>query len=104
MVDETREYYGFIACMGTVVDVAQHVCAAQGWGPPSDNGAAVRLLGERGVLAPDQAERLGKAVGFRNVLVHEYVDDALVKSRLGDLSDLAGFSEDVVRWLELVQR
>ncbi|CAN5317398.1 hypothetical protein BH24ACT9_BH24ACT9_00550 [soil metagenome] len=34
-----------------------------------------------------------RAVGFRNVLVHEYVavDDAVVVTRLKDLSDLDGF-------------
>ncbi|WP_237702770.1 MULTISPECIES: hypothetical protein [Protofrankia] len=23
------------------VDVAQHICATQGWGPPADNGDAI---------------------------------------------------------------
>jgi len=41
------------------------------------------------------------AVGFRNVLVHEYVgvDDGIVLNRLADLSDLEEFIVQVSRWL-----
>ncbi len=43
---------------------------------------------------------LRKAVGFRNVLVHEYADveDRIVTERLADLSDLREFSEVIARW------
>jgi uncharacterized protein YutE (UPF0331/DUF86 family) len=43
------------------------------------------------------------AVGFRNVLVHEYigVDDAIVLDRLADLSDLEEFIVQVSRWLSV---
>lgn len=93
--------FAFVTCVEVVVDVAQHLCAAEGWGPPSDNGAAVRLLGARGVLPPALADRLVLAVGFRNVLVHEYVevDDALVEQRLEDLSDLTAFVKALAGWL-----
>ena len=41
------------------------------------------------------------AVGFRNVLVHEYVgvDDAIVTNRLADLGDLDAFIRQVGEWL-----
>jgi uncharacterized protein YutE (UPF0331/DUF86 family) len=43
------------------------------------------------------------AVGFRNVLVHEYVgvDDAIVLDRLADLSHLEEFIVQVSRWLSV---
>jgi hypothetical protein len=44
---------------------AQHICATEGWGPPADNGDAVRLLGEHGVCAPELARSIRQAVGFR---------------------------------------
>ena len=47
-----------VACVARAeacVDVAQHICAAEGWGPPADNGDAVRLLGEHGVLTTELA-------------------------------------------------
>jgi uncharacterized protein YutE (UPF0331/DUF86 family) len=85
--------YTFITAIEACVDVAQHICASEGWGPPADNGDAVRLLGEHGVLGSELASSIRKAVGFRNVLVHEYieVDDAIVVARLADLSDLEEF-------------
>ena len=37
--------YTFVTAIEACVDVAQHICATEGWGPPADNGDAVRLLG-----------------------------------------------------------
>ena len=93
--------YSFVVGIEVAVDVAQHLCAAQGWGPPDDNGHAMRLLGERGVLDGALAVRMSRAVGFRNVLVHEYaaVDDSVVVERLADLTDLRSFVRSVGTWL-----
>ena len=89
--------FSFVVAVEAAVDTAQHLCAASGWGPPADNGHAMRLLAEHGVLDPELAGRMAQAVGFRNVLVHDYarVDDDLVVRRLGDLSDLTGFARAV---------
>ena len=59
--------YTFITAFEACVDVAQHICAAEGWDPPADNGDAARLLGEHDVLGPELASSIRKAVGFRNV-------------------------------------
>lgn len=69
------------------------LCSSEGWGPPADNGDSMTLLGRHHVLDAELAASMRRAVGFRNVLVHEYVavDDAVVVSRLQDLSDLQGF-------------
>lgn len=96
--------YSFVTVIEAVVDVAQHLCATSGWGPPSDNGDSLRLLGEHGVLAADLADSMRRAVGFRNVLVHDYadVDDDIVIARLRDLSDLRAFVANVADYLEKV--
>ncbi|MGH3695595.1 MAG: type VII toxin-antitoxin system HepT family RNase toxin [Pseudonocardiaceae bacterium] len=93
--------YTFVTAIEAGVDVAQHVCASQGWGPPRDNGDAVRLLGAHGVLSADLADRLRRAVGFRNVLVHDYieVDDGIVLDRLANLTDLDDFVVAVAAWV-----
>ncbi|MBA3308677.1 MAG: DUF86 domain-containing protein [Nocardioidaceae bacterium] len=85
--------YTFVTAIEACVDVAQHICSAEGWGPPEDNGHAIQLLGARQVLAADLAASMRRAVGFRNVLVHEYVDvsDDIVVARLGDRTDLIQF-------------
>lgn len=93
--------YTFVTAIEACVDAAQHVCAAQGWGPPRDNGDAVRLLAAHGVLPDELASSVRRAVGFRNVLVHDYaeVDDAVVTARLGDLGDLRGYVRALADWL-----
>ena len=93
--------YTFITAIEASIDVAQHICASEGWGPPADNGDAMRLLGSHGVLAADTADALRKAVGFRNVLVHEYIEvsDDIVAARLADLSDLEAFVEQVAAFI-----
>jgi uncharacterized protein YutE (UPF0331/DUF86 family) len=94
--------YAFVTAIEGCVDVAQHLAASESWGAPATNAAAVRLLGRHGVLDPDLADRLGRAVGFRNVLVHDYVevDDTIVLDRLADHADLDAFVVAVLRWLD----
>lgn len=89
--------YTFVTAIEACVDVAQHICATEGWGPPADNGDAIRLLGEHGVLTANLATSVRKAVGFRNVLVHDYVevDDSIVVGRLDSISDLDDFVRQV---------
>ena len=93
--------YTFVTAIEACVDVAQHICATQGWGPPADNGDAVRLLGKQGVLTTELATSIRKAVGFRNVLVHDYVevDDSVVAGRLKGLDDLEEFVRQVAAYV-----
>jgi uncharacterized protein YutE (UPF0331/DUF86 family) len=93
--------YTFVTAIEACLDVAQHICATEGWGPPADNGDAVRLLGEHGVCTPELALSIRKAVGFRNVLVHEYikVNDDIVIDRLETLEDLDSFVRQVASFL-----
>jgi uncharacterized protein YutE (UPF0331/DUF86 family) len=94
--------YTFVTAIEASVDIAQHFCATEGWGPPSTNADALRVLGRHRVLDTELAGRLAAAVGFRNVLVHEYVtvDDEIVVARLSDLSDLQAFVPAIAIWLE----
>ena len=93
--------YTFVTAVEAAVDVAQHICASEGWGPPHDNGDAIVVLGRHGVMEPTLAVLMRQAVGFRNVLVHEYVevDDDIVLAQLADLADLERFVRAVVTWL-----
>jgi uncharacterized protein YutE (UPF0331/DUF86 family) len=93
--------YTFVTAIEAGIDVAQHICSSEGWGPPADNGDAMRLLGTHDVLTADLADALRKAVGFRNVLVHEYiqVSDEIVIARLDDLSDIDQFVAQVAAFI-----
>lgn len=96
--------YWLVTAIESCVDVAQHIDGSEKWRTPSDNGDAMRVLAENGVLDPALGERMRMAVGFRNVVVHEYtrVDDQIVLERLADPSDLEMFVRAVNSWLESV--
>jgi uncharacterized protein YutE (UPF0331/DUF86 family) len=84
------------------IDVATHVIADEGWTPPATGREAFLVLAAHGRLPLDLAERLGSAVGLRNLLVHEYV--AIDLSRLStvvrdDLDDLRAFARCAAGWL-----
>lgn len=94
--------YAFITLIESCIDVAQHICSVDHLGSPKSNGDAMRRLGSHGVISQELAESMSRAVGFRNVLVHEYfdVDDAIVLHRLDDHDDLRRFLEQVALWLK----
>ncbi len=92
--------YHFITAIEGCLDVAQHLCASEGWGPPKSNADAMRVLAAHGVLTPDLGQALARAVGFRNLLVHGYadVDDERVIAFLDHVDLLAAFVQSVSRW------
>lgn len=80
------------------IDIAYHLCAAHGVIPPTA-AAAFAELAKRGIIDPGLAQRLQRAVGFRNVLVHEYteIDWKIVMQVLRTgTKDLAEFGKAVV--------
>lgn len=54
------------------IDLAMSAAVRGGLGSPSSYGEAFRKLALAGILAPDLAERLARAAGFRNLVVHAY--------------------------------
>jgi uncharacterized protein YutE (UPF0331/DUF86 family) len=89
---------GLQLCVQNALDIATHVAAASGFDAP-DYATAIDRLGETGLLPADLAARLRPMAGFRNVLVHGYlqVDLAIVervlKERLRDLEAFAAHVE-----------
>jgi uncharacterized protein YutE (UPF0331/DUF86 family) len=84
------------------IDIAFHLCGAHGNVPTTAADAFAELaqleLVERGL-----AQRLQRAVGFRNVLVHEYTEvDWKIVMRVirTDTRDLAAFGKAVLKMLE----
>lgn len=93
--------YRFVTAIEGCLNVAQHVCASEGFGPPSTNADAMRTLGRHEVLDESLSEALARAVGFRNLLVHGYVevDDDQVVAHLDRVEDLEAFVASVSRWI-----
>lgn len=57
-----------------VIDLAVSACVRLGLATPDSYADAFRTLGRHDVVAPDLAERLARAAGFRNVVVHHYAE------------------------------
>ena len=57
----------------TSVDCASCLIADRGWMPLPDSMASTfTQLSSKGIISPELSARLVKAVGFRNLCVHEY--------------------------------
>lgn len=93
--------YLFVTSIEACIDIAQHLCSTESLGTPIDNGDSMRRLGDADIIEKNTAGAMVAAVGFRNVLVHEYVevDDRIVIERLQDHQDLMDFASQIGRWL-----
>jgi uncharacterized protein YutE (UPF0331/DUF86 family) len=56
-----------------LTDLGNHVIAARNLGPVDTMNDIPRRLHEQGLISNDLAEEWIKMVGFRNILVHDYV-------------------------------
>ncbi len=93
--------YLFITAIEGCVDVAHHIASSESWQAPDTNAGAIRILGEHEVLTAEVATSVARSVGFRNVLVHQYieVDDTIVLAALDRLDDLQQFVSQVSSWI-----
>lgn len=55
-----------------VIDIAMSACVRLNCGTPSTYADAFKRLGQAGVIEQDLADRLARAAGFRNLVVHAY--------------------------------
>ena len=84
------------------LDIATHIAAAAGF-DSVDYATAIDRLATMGVLSPEFTMRFRGIAGFRNVLVHGYleIDLALVHRVLTErLSDFIDFASAIERYLE----
>lgn len=83
-------------------DVGNHVLAGALNLHATDYEDVLRRLGEQGVISPDLRAKLRGLGGFRNVLVHGYldIDVGRVHEYLTTrLDDFAKFADEVEGWL-----
>ena len=62
------------------VDIAAHIISESNNPPPGTMAESFDLLAQQGIISSDLALNLKKAVGFRNIAVHNYqtIDWAIV--------------------------
>jgi len=54
------------------IDLASHFVADEDWGPADDAGSAFDVLADHRMIDRDLAEKMRRAVGLRNLIVHGY--------------------------------
>jgi uncharacterized protein YutE (UPF0331/DUF86 family) len=93
--------YGFVTAIEGCAKVAHHLSVSEAWSVAETNADAVRILASEGVISSELARDIASAVGFRNLLVHQYadVDNRLVVEHLAQLGDLRKFVESVQHWV-----
>lgn len=85
---------GLQLCVQNALDIATHLAAASGLDSP-DYATAIDRLAEIKVLSPEFASRLRPIAGFRNVLVHGYLQvdlnvlERVLHDKLQDLDEFA---------------
>lgn len=86
-----------------VINISEHMVSGLNLGMPEYARDLFPLLAKENIIAKDLSEKLGKAVGLRNVLVHMYLDvdlDILADSATVGLADLREFVRAVNEFLE----
>jgi len=84
------------------VDIGAHLISGMDVPPPDTMGKTFDILAKAGVLNVDLALRLKKAVGFRNIAVHNYeainwhIVHSIVKNHLDDFTAFAGVAASLL--------
>jgi uncharacterized protein YutE (UPF0331/DUF86 family) len=87
------------------IDIAAHIISENGWGVPGSASEMFYLLEDRGILDPELTERMIKAVGLRNLIVHEYgkIDLSLLFATVrNNLNDLNSYLSNIFRKLDII--
>ena len=77
------------------VDIGSHLIACTDYPPPTTMGEVFEVMNQAGFIDAKLAERMKKAVGFRNLAVHNYdainwaIVYAIATQHLDDFKDFA---------------
>ncbi len=96
---------GLQLCAQNALDIASHLSSAAGL-DPANYGSSIDCLVEANVLPPAFGKRFRGIAGFRNVLVHGYLDidvDRIAHMLAERLDDFEHFASHVDRWLATVE-
>jgi uncharacterized protein YutE (UPF0331/DUF86 family) len=92
----------FQLALELALDVGEMIISLENFRRPEDYRGVIEILGEEGVLHGEFAERFAPAAGFRNILVHRYIEVDLdeLHRRLQELEDFDTFALSVSRFLK----
>jgi len=93
----------FQVAIQTCIDIANYIIAQENLPVPDEEANIFRTLTKAKILPSNLGEGIKGMVGFRNILVHEYlgIDHSLVYDLLQNrLSDFNNFAKAIVAFLE----
>lgn len=85
------------------IDIAAHVCAELQLKRAETAAELFTVLQQDNILTKELGSRLSKAVGFRNIIVHEYIelDYKIAYSNLAEkLQDLEEFAHQIKKFID----
>ena len=86
------------------IDIAAHIISEEGFGVPGSTTEMLYVLKENGYLDSDLTRKMVKAVGFRNLIVHEYARielDRVYEIAQNDIKDLNNYLKSIITKLGL---
>ena len=89
------------------IDIAAHIISDEGFGIPGSTNEMFYLLEENGYLNNGITEKMVKAVGLRNLVVHEYskIDlERIFEVTQKDITDLNEFLKSIFKKLGLAEK
>ena len=86
-----------------LLDIGNHILVAEYGVSSSEYRDIFKRLAERKVISSSLAERLGGLAGFRNILVHDYLDldrERVLENLRRAPRDFSEFAREIRDWLE----
>jgi uncharacterized protein YutE (UPF0331/DUF86 family) len=86
------------------IDIAAHIISENGLGVPGSTTEMFYLLEKHGYLNHDLTRRMVKAIGFRNLIVHEYGKielEQVYEIAQNDINDLNEYLKAIIKKLGL---
>lgn len=86
-----------------LLDIGNHIIAERGFQVPESNEDIFRILGKHGVIPKDFASKIEGMAGFRNILVHDYLEidpRKVYQNLLNALKDFDEFARYIVGYIE----
>jgi uncharacterized protein YutE (UPF0331/DUF86 family) len=87
-----------------LLDIGNHILVAEFGVSSQDYGGIFDRLADRKVISRALATRLGGLAGFRNILVHDYLDldrDRVLENFHRAPRELSEFAREIRSWLDI---
>ena len=86
------------------IDIAAHIISEESFGVPGSTTEMLYVLEKNGYLENDLTQKMVKAVGFRNLIVHEYGKielEQVYEIAKSDINDLNEYLKAIIKKLGL---